>query len=235
MRTLYSLERILLASGIALLAFCAAAFVQGHVFSHIAVVRFQRQAMVRQSHTAEASTDTSRPDFTLWDQQRIQEYQKSSAVNSDQPQAVLRIDKIHLLAPVLNGTDDMTLNRAVGRIPGTAHIGAQGNVGIAGHRDGFFRGLKDVRLGDTVLLETKSGTQTYTIDRVQIVTPDDVSVLKSDDIPSLTLVTCYPFYFIGSAPQRYIVHASLLKDPKREVQAFNTSFKNRDQIKEKRQ
>jgi sortase A len=102
----------------------------------------------------------------------------------------------------------------VGRIVGTTRIGETGNVGIAGHRDGFFRGLKDVLIGDTMELETGTGRQTYVVDSIKVVNPDDVSVLKNEPAPALTLVTCYPFYFIGSAPQRYIVHASLKGETK---------------------
>ena len=127
---------------------------------------------------------------------------------------MLRIDKIRLEVPVFDGTDDRILDRGAGRIAGTARIGESGNVGIAGHRDGFFRGLKDIALGDTMVLETAKGAQTYVIDSIKLVTPDDVSVLKSEPMPALTLVTCYPFYYIGSAPQRFIVHASLKGETK---------------------
>ena len=78
----------------------------------------------------------------------------------------------------------------------------------------FSAGLKDIALGDTMALETATGTQTYVIDSIKLVTPDDVSVLKSEPTPAITLVTCYPFYFIGSAPQRFIVHASLKGETK---------------------
>ena len=82
-------------------------------------------------------------------------------------------------------------------------------MGIAGHRDGFFRGLKDVSNGDKIELITKKGTESYIIDQIIIVKRADVSVLAPRERSSLTLVTCYPFYFIGSAPERYIVQASL--------------------------
>ena len=110
-------------------------------------------------------------------------------------------------APLLEGTDDVTLNRGVGRIEGTAHPGEDGNLGIAGHRDSFFRVLKDIKVGDRVDLEGLERSDTYVVDQVEIVDPGDVSVLRPRSKPSLTLVTCYPFYFIGSAPRRYIVHA----------------------------
>lgn len=125
---------------------------------------------------------------------------------------MLQIPKIHLIVPLLDGTDDLTLNHAVGRIAGTARPGKEANIGIAGHRDGFFRGLKDVKLGDSIELRTVKGTDKYVVDQIRIVKPDNVSVLKPRPSSSLTLVTCYPFYFIGSAPQRYVVMASLERE-----------------------
>jgi len=110
---------------------------------------------------------------------------------------------------LLDGTGALTLNHAVGRIAGTAWPGESGNIGIAGHRDSFFRGLRDVRVGDAIELETPTATNIYIVDQTQIVTPDAVDVLLPRSTPSLTLVTCYPFYFVGSAPQRFIVSASL--------------------------
>ncbi len=123
--------------------------------------------------------------------------------------AVLRIRRLHLEVPVLEGTDGFTLNRGVGIIAGTSHPGQSGNIGIAGHRDGFFRVLKDIKAADLIELVTTSGTDVYAVDRVRITDPADVGVLQDKAKPSLTLVTCYPFYFVGPAPTRYIVEASL--------------------------
>jgi sortase A len=86
-------------------------------------------------------------------------------------------------------------------------------VGIAGHRDGFFRELRDIRIGDRIDLEQPDRTDTYVVDRLTVVDPKNVSVLRSSAKPTLTLVTCYPFYYIGKAPQRFIVHAVLASDP----------------------
>jgi sortase A len=127
----------------------------------------------------------------------------------DLPLAVLRIPKLRLEVPVLNGTDELTLNRGVGRIPGTALIGQTGNIGIAGHRDGFFSGLKDIHSGDSIELLSANGTDVYIVDRTLVTGPDDLSVLESGAKPTLTLVTCYPFHYIGPAPRRFIVEASL--------------------------
>jgi len=125
------------------------------------------------------------------------------------PSGVLSIPKLQLEVPVYDGTDDLTLNRGVGRIIGTARLGNAGNTGIAGHRDGFFRGLKDIAPGDRIDLVLPSQKSHYVVENIQITSPDDVSVLRPTPKASLTLVTCYPFYFVGSAPQRYIVIASL--------------------------
>jgi sortase A len=147
-------------------------------------------------------------DYSLWSAQRTKLYQ-SIVGESPAPLAVLRIPRLHLEVPVLEGTDEFTLNRGVGRIAGTAHLGQGGNVGIAGHRDGFFRPLKDISPGDSIELVTTAGTDVYAVDRIRIASPADVSVLGRKMKPSLTLVTCYPFYFVGPAPKRYIVEASL--------------------------
>ena len=109
--------------------------------------------------------------------------------------------------PVLLGTDDRTLDRGVGHIAGTAPPGTDWNLGIAGHRDGFFRRLKDITPGDVIEIETIQGKDVYRVDQTWVVDPNDVSVLDPTPTPALTLVTCYPFYFIGSAPRRFIVRA----------------------------
>ena len=123
------------------------------------------------------------------------------------PLAVLRINRFKLEVPVLEGTDDSSLNRGGWSHRREAKPGEDGNIGIAGHRDGFFRALKDIPSGDALRLETLRGAEAYRVERVWIVSPDDVSVLDPTPARSITLVTCYPFYFVGSAPQRYIVRA----------------------------
>lgn len=147
-------------------------------------------------------------DYSLWSAQRTKLYQAHPGKPTE-ALAVLRIPSLHLEAPVLDGTDEFTLNRGVGRIAGTSRPGQGGNVGIAGHRDGFFRPLKDISAGDVIELVTTSGTDVYAVDRIRITQPTDVDVLGPKPKPSLTLVTCYPFYFVGPAPKRYIVEASL--------------------------
>ena len=147
------------------------------------------------------------PDLSLWGMERIIAWRQALSEPSPPPLAVLRIPKIHLEVAVLRGTDDVALNRAVGHIEDTALPGTEGNSGIAGHRDGFFRGLKDIAPEDVIELETLRGRELYRVERTWVVAPEDVSVLDPTPARSLTLVTCYPFYHIGPAPQRYIVRA----------------------------
>lgn len=117
------------------------------------------------------------------------------------------IPRLGVSVIVSEGIAHRTLRRAVGHIPGTAFPGDDGNVGIAGHRDSYFRPLKDVQAGDQVVLTTPRGTFRYIVETTEIVAPRDVHVLDPRDEPMLTLVTCYPFYYVGSAPQRFIVQA----------------------------
>ena len=175
--------------------------------------RGSQEALERLAELRATEKPTDSPDLTLWSPQRIAAWQSTLTLPRDVPLAVLRIARIHLVVPVLEGTSDVTLNRGVGHIEETAMPGTGGNSGIAGHRDGFFRGLKDVGLGDAIELETLHGKQIYRIERAWIVNPEDVSVLDPTPEESITLVTCYPFYFVGSAPQRYIVRAVRAEPP----------------------
>jgi sortase A len=157
-----------------------------------------------------APTLTTGPvDQRLWDRGRIRAYVVALSRPAPPPLAVLRIPRLRLEVPVLEGTGEWTLDRAVGHIPGTARPGEGGNVGIAGHRDGFFRVLKDITTGDVMELALATGLHRYRVQGVSIVQPEDVAVLAPDRKELLTLVTCYPFYFVGSAPQRFIVRAAL--------------------------
>ena len=119
----------------------------------------------------------------------------------------LEIPRLKLSVMVVEGDDDATLARAVGHLPGTAFPWDEGNAVFAGHRDTFFRPLKDLRDGDDIVMTTTRGTFKYRVTRTQIVQPEDVSVLAPTPTRALTLVTCYPFVYIGKAPQRFIIHA----------------------------
>lgn len=221
-RILRALEIATLAAGIGLLAFFVAARIEGYLASRAAIEQFETDSSqpvpspTRQPQPAKETVSRSLPvpakvDFSLWSSGRIRAYRQSLAHNFAPPIALLKIPKIQLLVPVFDGTDDLTLNRGAGRIAGTAQPGAPGNLGIAAHRDGFFRGLKDVSRGDRMELVERGQTATYVIDKIEIVSPQDVSVLKPGPVSELTLVTCYPFYYVGSAPKRFVVVGSLEK------------------------
>jgi sortase A len=122
----------------------------------------------------------------------------------------LEIPNLHLTAMVREGADSRTLRHAVGHIPGTALPGRAGNIVLAGHRDTLFRVLRNIQMNDAIELQTERGTYRYVVESTSIVGPRDVRVLESSGGQSLTLVTCYPFYFVGSAPKPFIVHAALV-------------------------
>ncbi len=121
------------------------------------------------------------------------------------------IPRLKLSVPVLQGTSARTLRLGAGHIEGTPLPGEPGNSGVAGHRDTFFRSLKDIRTGDEILMQAPGKVLHYTVDWVKVVDPADLSVLNATGTTStLILVTCYPFYLVGPAPRRYVVHARLL-------------------------
>jgi sortase A len=121
----------------------------------------------------------------------------------------IEIPRLRVSAIVRAGSDARTLRLAVGHIPGTAFPGEPGNVGLAGHRDTFFRRLRDIRSDDEIRLLTAEGTFTYHVAETTVVLPEDVWVLDPTNQPTLTLVTCYPFTYIGAAPKRFVVRAAL--------------------------
>jgi sortase A len=205
---LRAVERVAWVVGVALLLAYVAVRAHGAILQRQALQKFEqaRAAAAETTATLEGWTKLP-PDRSLWSDKRARAYDKTLEHEPGVPLAVLRIPGIELEVPVLDGTDEVTLNRAVGRIEGTARPGEPGNVGIAGHRDGFFRGLKDVAKGDRIELETLDGTATYEVTEIVIVDPEAVEVLDSTPRPTITLVTCYPFYYVGSAPERYIVRA----------------------------
>jgi sortase A len=128
----------------------------------------------------------------------------------DPPLGRIEIGTIGLTAMIQEGTDARTLRRGVGHIPGTPLPGQQGNVAITGHRDTFFRPLRKIRKDDEITVTTLNGSYRYRVDSTEVVEPDDTEVLADSDDAVLTLVTCYPFYFVGPAPKRFIVHAHMV-------------------------
>jgi sortase A len=125
----------------------------------------------------------------------------------------IEIPRLRLSAMTREGADAATLRRAVGHVPSTALPGEDGNAAFAGHRDTFFRKLRGVRKGDEIVFTSASGRHRYVVSELRVVNPRDVSVLEPTPDPVLTLVTCYPFNYIGSAPERFIVRAELRGTP----------------------
>ena len=217
MRTLRIIQYLLLALGVLGIGAYLLARIHGEFASRAAIASFEaleRPPRPSEDHTRQKLSlpQPEKVDFSLWSSKRIFDFQNALTRHASPPLAVLKIPKIHLEVPVFDGTDELNLNRGVGRIVGTSIPGQPGNIGIAGHRDGFFRGLKDISVGDNVELLTTQGTLKYVVDHVKIVKPEDVSILSDRGFPSLTMVTCYPFYFIGDAPQRYIIQCSFKED-----------------------
>jgi sortase A len=176
-------QRVLFAGAILMLGYCGFVLVDTWVFQkqeNAALEKFIPQASV-------ASPSIVWPDGLIG---RIQ------------------IERLGISVVLLEGTSNKTLRRAVGHIAGTALPGQPGNVGIAGHRDTFFRPLRNVRADDLITLTTPGGEYRYRVLSTKIVSPNDVAVLDSDRNQILTLVTCYPFYYLGSAPDRFIVRAA---------------------------
>lgn len=126
------------------------------------------------------------------------------------PLGRIEIPRLHLSAPVLEGTSARTLRTAAGHIRGTALPGTSGNVGIAAHRDTLFRALNRVKPGDEIAVATSYGRYRYIAGSSEIVNPGDVGVLRNTPEPELTLITCYPFYYLGPAPKRFVPHARQL-------------------------
>ncbi|MGI4755326.1 MAG: class D sortase [Janthinobacterium lividum] len=184
-------------AGACLLALAVLPYLYGMLFARMQISRFQ----------AEHS------ETVAWAPGRVNAYRRALSSALPAPEAILRIPGAGMEVPVLEGTSDLVLNRGAGHITGTSWPGGGGNIVIAGHRDGFFRRLKNVAVGDRIEVSRSGGVDTYRVDQLQVVDRSDTSALMPTGTPKLTLVTCYPFFYLGPAPQRYIVRASLVTSP----------------------
>ena len=220
LRLLRSAERACWACGLAGLAWWGAHHAGVMMSTGRDLARFDAFRAVSQQSGAQ---QTATPDQSLWSPERVSAWRKALLEPAPPPLAVLRIPKIRLEVVVMPGTDDRTLDRAVGHIEGTAGPGTDGNFAIAGHRDGFFRGLKDIAPGDVIEVDTMQGKAIYHVDRIRVVDPEDVWVLDPTPTRTLTLVTCYPFYFVGPAPRRLIVRAVHVIDKRESASAGRLS------------
>jgi sortase A len=194
-------------------------YLAGVLFLGFFVVQIAQGEMQRRDGVAEFSSiaptdlvpipDVSAPDTSLWAPGRLVDYQSSLAVELPPVLGVLAIPSVGLEVPIYPSDSDLLMDRGSGVIDGMSYPHEPGNIGIAGHRDGYFRALKDVQPGDSLLLETLEGPKKFVINATQIVEIDELALLHDTREQTVTLVTCYPFYFVGHAPQRFIVTASL--------------------------
>jgi sortase A len=158
------------------------------------------------------SLDVTEPDQSLWSPGRIASYAASLTQQTSEVVGVFEIPRLGLEVPLYESVSELHMDRGIARIEGTSVPGEKGNMGIAGHRDGYFRVLKDIDFGDEIVLTSAEGPQTFLVQQLMIVDPSAVEVLDPTDETTITLVTCYPFYFVGHAPERFIVRA-VLQDP----------------------
>jgi sortase A len=198
-RLLKFLERSCLIVGVTMITLGAVVRIDGVVHRQAAVAEFER---IR-------STSVNPEDQLDWSEQRIADYQEALQQDTGETLAVLRIPSRNIEGPVFDSTDEWALNRGSGHVTGTSLPGERGNVAIAAHRDGFFRGLENIEIGDEIELTTLEGQQTFRVSMLDIVDPLDVSVLGPTDDTAITLITCYPFNYVGAAPDRFIVRAAL--------------------------
>jgi sortase A len=173
----------------------------------------QAQAQIDRMAARPAAANTSRPKVGPFSSA---EAHPAEAVGPAGPPAAVRkgeligrleIPRLGFSAAVAHGDDDGTLKVAIGHLPDTPLPWQAGNTGLAGHRDGFFRPLKDVKENDELRFVTPHGQFRYRVRHTNIVRPEDVWVLDATATPSLTLVTCYPFSYVGNAPQRFVIRA----------------------------
>ena len=156
------------------------------------------------------------PDQSLWSAGRIASYAASLTAETSKVVGVFAIPRLGLEVPLYESVSELHMDRGIARIEGTAVPGQIGNMGIAGHRDGYFRVLKDIMFGDELVLTSAHGDQTFVVQQLMVVDPSAVEVLAPTDESAITLVTCYPFYYVGHAPERFIVRA-VLQEPTRNM------------------
>jgi sortase A len=180
-----------LAAGVLILGYCGYVLLDAKLYQAYETQHFQQEIK------------ESRPAITSDGRVQVASFHPSNGNALGE----IELTRIGVTAMILEGTDNRTLRRAVGHISGTALPGQPGNIGIAGHRDTFFRALRNVRQDDEINLMTLDGSYRYRVDSISVVGPEDTQVLDNSGGDILTLVTCYPFYYVGPAPKRFIVRA----------------------------
>jgi len=185
----------------------AAAYLAGALLCSLFALAQADSALGSTNAIEEFAASLNPPDQTLWAAGRVRDYQAAQQ-SPMKAVAVLTIPTLKLEVPVFEHDDELSLNRGAGLVAGMGTPDTGGNVGIAGHRDGFFRVLKDIKVGDLIEVRTKIKMHRYRVTSIDIVEKTDKRLLADTDMPGVTLVTCYPFYYLGNAPQRFIVAAT---------------------------
>lgn len=172
---------------------------------------------------AKLGMESFSPDQSQWSD-KAQAHYEASKNGGGEPLAVLEIDRLNIVAPIYEGTSRVTLDRGVGLVESSPAPGEIGNIALSGHRDGFFRSLKDIKLGDKITLHVPDSDQNFLVSDVRIVDALDTSVLDNSDTTVLTLITCHPFYYVGYAPDRYIVRATLVDSESADITTHSAQF-----------
>jgi sortase A len=212
--SLKHIERLCIALGALGLIVTGAVYVDSFVGSRDAIASFEQVAGASQRLEGTSQTPatglspTSLPPLE-GDVLPLNEAEPATKTpgNDQVPIALLTIERLDLKVPVFAGTDKLSLNRGAGLVPGSPLPGENGNVAVAGHRDSFFRPLKDIKVGDIMELQSATDRQRFQVSEIIITDPLDLSVLDATIEPTLTLITCYPFHYVGFAPDRFIVRA----------------------------
>jgi sortase A len=197
-------QRLLLWLGVAALAYAGAAAAHAGIYQRYQSWKFERARVSATARNLKQAVAAPKV---------IEAAVVEEAVDLREGDLVgkLEIPRIGISVMVLQGLEEDTLILGAGHVPGTPLPGAEGNVAIAGHRDTFFRKLEGIQPGDSIQVATLRRTYEYVVNSTEIVDPEDTQVMESRARPELTLITCYPFYFVGAAPKRFIVHARPLK------------------------
>jgi len=202
-------------AGVLLTVFFVVQLAQGEVQRQDGIAEFEQtaQATTAQAGTAEDTQpdfeNTGEPDTSLWAPGRLADYKASLQAQLPSVLGVLEVPSVGLKVPVYSTNSELVMDRGAGIIDGMSYPHEPGNIGISGHRDGYFRVLKDVQVGDAIVLQSLEGEKRFRIDATQVVAIADTTLLRDTDDQTVTLVTCYPFYFVGHAPKRFIVTATL--------------------------
>jgi sortase A len=195
-RALSASHRVIVALGAILCGLYALALIAGELGRRSDVESFWKAAQ--------------RPDQSLWSQTRVQEFLANQSLPLSEPVGVLHAPSLKLVVPIYPDSSELHLNRGAGLIEGMSAPDEGGNLGVAGHRDGYFRVLKNVKRDDVLEVQTRARLHRYRVVSVNIVDASNRRLLADTEEPTITLVTCYPFYHLGHAPQRFIVRGAYL-------------------------